>query len=713
MPQGHAAGRRVATGSRLRVAVVQAGGVLGGAERWQLNLADATGRLEIDVIAIGAGPAALEWEARGWPVTTVPNERRATRLPRVAALVGAQLRRSLPDVVVAHGVKAGLVTAPAARALGVPFAWVRHDASFSGRLTDLLDRVSDGQVATSSWLFEGRRTANPLVLNPPRMGAPESRESARSRLALDVPEGRLVLGMAARITHGKGIDDAIRALAQPAAQRWNLAVAGIQDPAEPGEQERLVTLAAGLGVADRVHFLGEVSRFSGVVSAFDAVAVLTKPTETLPWHREAFGMSALEAITAGVPVVATPPVDALVADGGCAVRPGAPGEVAAVLASLEDDAVRSRLGAAGTRRSADYPDAEEAAGRLVDFLAELAHRPGVGIAVSRPPISVVTTVLNDERATKELLSALLPQLGVADELIVVDGGSSDGTTDLVNRCAELDPRVRLIVEDGAGISRGRNLGIGAADNDAIACTDAGCIPVPGWVDAMRRAFHQHPAVDLWTGTYRVEAHQPWEHALVAVGYPAIEELARPTPLVRLYGRFLGRSFDASMPTGRSVAFRRAAWARAGGFPEDLQTGEDVLFGRRIVAGGSRARMVRDAEVSWAQRPSLRANLRMLRRYGEGSGNSLDARLLGRDVARAIAYASVVGVALRGGPASRTATAAGAAAYLSLPMSRAVRGPSPVRAAALVPPLAAARDLAKAYGALSAALRRSRTRGWTR
>ncbi len=695
---------------RLRVTIVQQGDVLGGAERWQLRLGDATDRLDVSVLGLGYGPATGEWTARGWPVVTLPNERRAFRLAAMSARAGHALRRLRPDVVVAHGVKAGLVAVPAARLLGIPVVWVRHDASFSGRLTALLDRLTDGQVATSSWLLEGGAARGTLVLNPPRMPPPMPRDVARERLGITLGTGELLLGMATRITRYKGIEDAVRALAQPAAGAWVLAVAGIDDPADRDEHDRLLKLAAELGVADRVRFLGEVPDFHRWVGAFDAVAVLTRPTPEVPWAREGFGMSALEALTGGVPVVATPPVDDIAGRGGLAVCAESPSELAQALETLADEDARHRMAAAAHQRALEFPDAARAAGRLVDFLAQVAHRPGAGHHATEPPMSVVTTVLNDADGLADLLTALVPQLGPDDELLVVDGGSTEDTTAVARRAAEVDPRVRLYVEPGAGISRGRNVGIALARHQAVACTDAGCVPDPDWLSALRRAFDRHPEVALWTGTYRVAAHKPWELALAAVGYPSVEELGRPTPLVRAYGRYLGRRFDASMPTGRSVAFRRPAWRAAGGYPEHLATGEDVLFGRRIVAAGHPAALVRDAEVVWAQRPTLRSNLTMLRRYGEGSGYSLDGRLMGRDLTRAVAYAGGAALVAGGRPAARSLVAAGAAAYLSLPVVRALRGRSPLATAALVPPLAAARDLAKAYGALTAAARRRRARG---
>ncbi len=220
--------------------IVQQGGVLGGAERWQLHLADATERLDVSVLGLGHGPSTDEWNARGWPVVTLPNERGAFRLATVAARATRALRRLRPEVVVAHGVKAGLVAVPAAFLLGIKVVWVRHDASFSGRITGLLDRLTDGQVASSGWLLEGRSARDAIVVNPPRMTPPVPRDVAREQLGITLGPGELLLGMAARITRYKGIEDAVRALADPAAAAWVLAVAGIEDPTDRDEQDRLL-----------------------------------------------------------------------------------------------------------------------------------------------------------------------------------------------------------------------------------------------------------------------------------------------------------------------------------------------------------------------------------------------------------------------------------------------------------------------------------------
>lgn len=313
-------------------------------------------------------------------------------------------------------------------------------------------------------------------------------------------------------------------------------------------------------------------------------------------------------------------------------------------------------------------------------------------------MSVVVTVLNERRSLGHLLPALSAQLGPEDELLVVDGGSNDGTTDVVRYAAREDPRIRLLVVPGAGISRGRNEGVTAAHNEIVACTDAGCTPSPGWLEAFRSAIEDAPEAGLWTGVYEVSRRTVVESAMAAAGYPEPAELAHPTWLSRAYTRVLGQAFDATMPTGRSMAFRTDVWKRVGGFREDLATGEDVTFGR-AVAAEHRPVLVRDAVVAWTQRTRLRETVTMYFRYGQGSGHSGDTRLLARDAARLVAYGTAAGLLANRGKRSRRLALAGDALYLSLPLARAMRQRDPLATTVLVPPMAAVRDLAKSIGAV--------------
>jgi glycosyltransferase involved in cell wall biosynthesis len=158
----------------------------------------------------------------------------------------------------------------------------------------------------------------------------------------------LVLG---RLVERKGQEDAVRALADvPGAELVVVGGPPVDDLDDAPEVQRLRAIAAGLGVADRLVFTGSVARTDvpGWIRSADVVLAV-------PWY-EPFGITPLEAMACGRPVVATAVgglVDTVV-DGGTGVLvpprdPAALGEALAAL--LADDDRRAAYGAAGVTRA--------------------------------------------------------------------------------------------------------------------------------------------------------------------------------------------------------------------------------------------------------------------------------------------------------------------------------------------------------------------------
>lgn len=114
---------------------------------------------------------------------------------------------------------------------------------------------------------------------------------ARAREAFALPRDAAVLGCVARLHPLKGLDHALRMLA--VRPDWHLALLG-QGP----DEARLRALATELGVADRLHLAGEVApeRTGDFLAALDVFV--------FPTAAETFGLAAVEAAQAGVPVVA-------------------------------------------------------------------------------------------------------------------------------------------------------------------------------------------------------------------------------------------------------------------------------------------------------------------------------------------------------------------------------------------------------------------------
>ena len=96
-------------------------------------------------------------------------------------------------------------------------------------------------------------------------------------------------------------------------------------------------------------------------------------------------------------------------------------------------------------------------------------------AASGIPFSLVTTIKNERSGIVDFLASIERQSVKPDEVIVVDGGSTDGTVEAVEefrRGSSLD--LRFIQSPGANIAEGRNCGIRAARNDLLVLTDGGC-----------------------------------------------------------------------------------------------------------------------------------------------------------------------------------------------------------------------------------------------
>lgn len=74
-------------------------------------------------------------------------------------------------------------------------------------------------------------------------------------------------------------------------------------------------------------------------------------------------------------------------------------------------------------------------------------------------ITLITTVLNDEKGIKDLFEGLVRQSRQPDETIVVDGGSKDSTLDLLNSYKNQFNQLKILQAPHTNISEGRNLAI--------------------------------------------------------------------------------------------------------------------------------------------------------------------------------------------------------------------------------------------------------------
>ncbi|HEX8219401.1 MAG TPA: glycosyltransferase [Chloroflexia bacterium] len=221
------------------------------------------------------------------------------------------------------------------------------------------------------------------------------------------------------------------------------------------------------------------------------------------------------------------------------------------------------------------------------------------------PISLIMTVRNEAASIARLLDSVLAQTLQPDEVVIADGGSTDGTQEVISSYMDRLP-VRLLALPGANISEGRNAAIRNARYDIIAATDAGVRLEPGWLAALvGPLLEEGDAVDVVSGFFLPDPQTPFEVAMGATVLPALEEIDPATFL----------------PSSRSVAFRKAAWEAVGGYPEWLDYSEDLVFDLRLKESGYRFRFAPEARVHFRPRSNLRAFFLQYYRYARGDGKA--------------------------------------------------------------------------------------------
>lgn len=231
-----------------------------------------------------------------------------------------------------------------------------------------------------------------------------------------------------------------------------------------------------------------------------------------------------------------------------------------------------------------------------------------------PRVTVIAPVLDERETIRSLIESLLAQTRPPDQIVVGDGGSTDGTREILTELEGAHPILR-VVEGAGGISENRNAAIAAADGEIIACTDAGCLPEPDWLAQLTAPFADGAG---WVaGIYRPEG------ATLAATCAGLVIMSVPDEVDP-------REF---IPAGNSQAFLKEAWAQVGGFPEGMVAAEDTLFGERLRAAGYQPVFRPQAVVRWDPPPSLGAMVRKAIRWGRADG---EARLRDRTYLKVIA-----------------------------------------------------------------------------
>jgi glycosyltransferase involved in cell wall biosynthesis len=174
-----------------------------------------------------------------------------------------------------------------------------------------------------------------------------------------------------------------------------------------------------------------------------------------------------------------------------------------------------------------------------------------------PRISIVTASFNAVRWIEDAIRSVLDQ-GYPDlEYVVVDGGSTDGTVDVIRRYA--DRLTWWVSEPDGGMWDAINKGFARTTGDVMAWLNADDKLVPGALHVVGDVFGRFPEVEWVTSNFPLS----WDERGCAVTCVALRGFAK--------GAFLrgenlpgGRWYATSHIQQESTFWRRSLWARAGG-----------------------------------------------------------------------------------------------------------------------------------------------------
>ena len=258
--------------------------------------------------------------------------------------------------------------------------------------------------------------------------------------------------------------------------------------------------------------------------------------------------------------------------------------------------------------------------------------------------SFICTVYNEEKSMPHFLRSFFEQSSLPSEMIFVDGGSKDKTIEVIKDFFSLhihenfkikslalsdnlkpglfeeeqasafflafesldhQPKnginIKIFKKENAGISEGRNIAISNASGEIICVSDAGCVLDKNWISEITKFYLNSGSVFVCGGASQPIALSYLEKLLSICIMPSNKEI-KP---------------EKFMPSSRNLSFKKSVWQEVGGYPENLDFGEDMKLNFNIKKAGYEIIYNPQAIVYWRMRENMALIFKQFFRYAKG------------------------------------------------------------------------------------------------
>jgi succinoglycan biosynthesis protein ExoA len=233
----------------------------------------------------------------------------------------------------------------------------------------------------------------------------------------------------------------------------------------------------------------------------------------------------------------------------------------------------------------------------------------------RPFVSIVMPALNEEAYIEAAIRSAIPHSGALEfELLVMDGGSTDRTREIVREISRRDPRIRLVDNPRRIQAAAMNIAAQEADPRARYLLRADCHSIypEGFAERCIAALTEKKAASVVV-TMRSEGRGCLQKAVAAASNSRLGN-----------GGSAHRRSGASgyVEHGHHAAFERAAYVALGGYDEQFRYNEDAEYDCRLTGSGRRIYLLGDLAIGYFPRSSLFSLARQYRNYGWGRASTV-------------------------------------------------------------------------------------------